>query len=84
VDARCVTDFVGSLPPQGAINIAPMVWPRTELQTKNTNYEEGKMAYIKKPPSLVNREINLERPVSELLDDYSRFVECTTMLRTMS
>jgi len=35
------------------------------------------MAYIKKPPSLVNREIKLEQPVSELLDDYSRFVECT-------
>ena len=35
------------------------------------------MAYIKKPPSLVNREINLEQPVSELLDDYARFVECT-------
>lgn len=35
------------------------------------------MAYIKKPPELVNRLLNLEQPVSELLDDYSRFVECT-------
>lgn len=35
------------------------------------------MAYIKKPPELVSRSIKLEQPVSELLDDYSRFVECT-------
>jgi len=35
------------------------------------------MAYIKRPPELVNRSIKLEQPVSELLDDYSRFVECT-------
>jgi hypothetical protein len=42
------------------------------------------MAYIKKPPELVNREITLEQPVSELLDDYLRFVQRPTMLRTMS
>ena len=35
------------------------------------------MPYIKKPPELVSRSIKLEQPVSELLDDYSRFVECT-------
>ena len=35
------------------------------------------MAYIKKPPQVVSRSIKLEQPVSELLDDYSRFVECT-------
>ena len=35
------------------------------------------MAYIKKPPSLVKREIQLEQPVSDLLDDYSQFLECT-------
>ena len=35
------------------------------------------MAYIKKPPELVSRSLKLEQPVSELLDDYSRFVECT-------
>jgi hypothetical protein len=34
------------------------------------------MASIGETPSLVNREINLEQPASELLDDYSRFVEC--------
>ena len=35
------------------------------------------MAYIKKPPPVVSRSVKLEQPVSELLDDYSRFVECT-------
>ena len=35
------------------------------------------MPYIKKPPELVSRSLKLEQPVSELLDDYSRFVECT-------
>jgi hypothetical protein len=35
------------------------------------------MAYIKKPPELVTRSLKLEQPVSELLDEYSRFVDCT-------
>lgn len=35
------------------------------------------MAYIKKPPELVKRSLQLEQPVSELLDDYARFIECT-------
>ena len=35
------------------------------------------MAYIKRPPELVSRPLKLEQPVSELLDDYSNFIECT-------
>jgi len=35
------------------------------------------MPYIKKPPEVVSRTLKLEQPVSELLDDYSRFVECS-------
>ena len=35
------------------------------------------MAIIKKPPQSVNRSLQLEQPVSELLDDYARFVDCT-------
>ena len=34
------------------------------------------MPHIKKPPEVVSRTLKLEQPVSELLDDYSRFVEC--------
>jgi hypothetical protein len=35
------------------------------------------MAVIKKPPETVERHIRLEEPVGQLLDDYSRFVDCT-------
>jgi hypothetical protein len=35
------------------------------------------MAIVKKPPESVSRPLQLERPVSELLDDYARFVDCT-------
>ena len=35
------------------------------------------MPYIKKPSEVVSRTLKLEQPVSELLDDYSRFVECS-------
>jgi hypothetical protein len=35
------------------------------------------MAMIKKPPETVARRIRLEEPVSQLLDDHSRFVDCT-------
>jgi len=35
------------------------------------------MAIVKKPPESVNRSLQLEQPVSRLLDDYARFVDCT-------
>jgi len=35
------------------------------------------MPYIKKPPEVVSRTLQIEQPVSELLDDYSRCVECS-------
>jgi hypothetical protein len=35
------------------------------------------MPLIKKPPETVERHIRLEEPVSQLLDDYCRFVDCT-------
>jgi hypothetical protein len=35
------------------------------------------MALIKRPPETVERRIRLDEPVSHLLDDYSRFVNCT-------
>jgi len=36
------------------------------------------MAFIKKPPVSVERTLQLEKPVSDLLDEYCRFVDCTT------
>jgi hypothetical protein len=35
------------------------------------------MAFIKKPPVSVERTLQLEKPVSELLDEYCRFVDCS-------
>jgi hypothetical protein len=35
------------------------------------------MALVKKPPESVSRTLKLEQPVSELLDDYCRFVDCS-------
>ena len=35
------------------------------------------MAIVKRPPESVNCWLSLEKPVSELLDDYCKFVDCT-------
>jgi len=35
------------------------------------------MAYIKKPSQFISRSIELEESVSDLLNEYARFVECT-------
>jgi hypothetical protein len=35
------------------------------------------MALIKKPPETIERQFRLEEPISQLLDDYCRFVDCT-------
>jgi hypothetical protein len=35
------------------------------------------MPFIKKPAETVTGSVRLEQPVSELLDEYCRFVECT-------
>jgi hypothetical protein len=39
------------------------------------------MSFIKKPPVNVERTLQLEKPVSELLDEYCRFVGCSARLR---
>ena len=33
------------------------------------------MPIVKKAPAILAREVRLEEPVSELLDDYARFIE---------
>ena len=35
------------------------------------------MAIIKRPPESMTRSLKLEQPVSELLDDYAKFVDCS-------
>jgi hypothetical protein len=36
------------------------------------------MPIVKKAPEITTREVKLEQPVSELLDDYARFIESST------
>ena len=36
------------------------------------------MAFIKKEHRIVSREFRLEGPVSELVDDYAKFIESST------
>jgi hypothetical protein len=48
-----------------------------KVEFVNQHQEERNMAIIKKPPESVSRSLKLEQPVSDLLDDYARFVDCT-------
>ena len=36
------------------------------------------MPIVKKAPGLMTREVKLEEPVNQLLDDYARFIESST------
>jgi hypothetical protein len=36
------------------------------------------MSIIKKAPGIMTREVKLEEPVNELLEDYARFIESST------
>jgi len=36
------------------------------------------MPIVKKAPEIMTREVKLEEPVNELLEDYARFIESTT------
>jgi hypothetical protein len=33
------------------------------------------MSIVKKAPGIITREVKLEEPVNQLLDDYARFIE---------
>jgi hypothetical protein len=35
------------------------------------------MPIVKKAPEIMSREVRLEQPVNELLEDYARFIEST-------
>lgn len=35
------------------------------------------MPIVKKAPAILSREIQMEEPVSTLLDDYAQFIECS-------
>src|SRR6516165_6183642 len=82
------SDEAGATPPVDAL-CATKLWGRSRLchasghdtfgRAPNAlrKRQEKEMPYIKKPPEVVSRTLQIEQPVSELLDDYSRCVECS-------
>jgi hypothetical protein len=43
---------------------------------QNTNHSRRKgMPIVKKAPEVMSREVRLEQPVNDLLEDYARFIE---------
>jgi hypothetical protein len=71
--------YVGSLPPWGTANRA-CFFANTEISKTTTHVTTGgtKMPIVKKASRIVTREVRLEEPVNELLEDYARFIESNT------
>jgi len=42
---------------------------------KHISTERNTMPIVKKAPGIITRELKLEEPVNELLEDYARFIE---------
>jgi hypothetical protein len=68
--------FVGSLPPCGTVNRAGCFFHGDGEFGRNTNQQRrNTMPIVKKAPGIMTREVKLEEPVNELLEDYARFIE---------
>jgi hypothetical protein len=68
--------FVGSLPPCGTVNRAGCFFHGDKKFGRNTDQQRrNNMPIVKKAPGTMTREIKLEEPVNELLEDYARFIE---------
>jgi hypothetical protein len=67
----CGSDPLRSLPHSGACNRAAHLCPVATEREK----EKQAMPIVRKEPTIVKREVRLEQPVSDLLDDYARFIE---------
>src|SRR6202521_4866199 len=67
---------MGSLPPCGAVDPGgPFLHGDREFE-RNTNHQRrNSMPIVKKAPEIMTREVKLEEPVNELLEDYARFIE---------
>src|SRR5260370_41275304 len=68
--------FVASLPPCGTVNRAGCFFHGGRQFGRKT-YQERRntMPIVKKAPGIMTREVKLEEPVNELLEDYARFIE---------
>jgi hypothetical protein len=63
-----------SRPP--ARRIVPRFFDGDKHFGRNTNHLRRKsMPIVKKAPEMMSREVRLEQPVNELLEDYARFIE---------
>jgi hypothetical protein len=68
--------FVGSLPPCGTVNRAGRFFHGDREFGRNTHHQRrNSMPLVKKAPGIMTREVRLEEPVNELLEDYARFIE---------
>jgi hypothetical protein len=65
------------LRPHRNVHFRTCLVPPRVLEKEIRLSETVRMAIVKKPPESVNRSLSLEKPVSELLDDYCRFVDCS-------
>ena len=53
-----------------------LFFPRDRQFGKNTHQQRRNgMSIVKKAPGIMTREVKLEEPVNELLEDYARFIE---------
>src|SRR5271170_7995286 len=67
---------VGSLPPCGTVNRASCFFHGDRGFGRNTQHQRrNAMSIIKKAPTIMTREVKLEEPVNQLLEDYARFIE---------
>jgi len=68
--------FVGSLPPSGTANRCRLFFHGDgEFGRKPHQHRRTNMPIVKKAPGIMTREVKLEEPVNELLEDYARFIE---------
>jgi hypothetical protein len=68
---------MGSLPPSGTGDCAECFFhgDREGHKGKSKHLRRNEMSIIKKAPAIKTREVRLEEPVNELLEDYARFIE---------
>jgi hypothetical protein len=71
--AKPPKSFVGSLPPCGTSSRAGLFATVTGIRKRRKT-----MPIVKKAPGLITREVKLEEPVNQLLEDYARFIESST------
>jgi len=68
--AKPPKSVVGSLPPCGTSSRAGLIATVTRIRKRRKT-----MPIVKKAPGLMTREVKLEEPVNQLLEDYARFIE---------